>query len=335
MVTTTEDSPAYASQSTPSTTFSNLITPLVRRIDHLIIRVDDSHYDELYSLFADILRLPTPWPPTEHPAMRSGGIFAGNVDFEILYVPSNHITDQAQFYGIVFEAGEESVTELEERGLAYFPSSYVQHERGKPPALLWVNYFLESFWQRTGWQKVIFGLKKLFPDSFWLWSSAQSGGNGKAVQWIFNHLYRPGIVFLVKYNRHWRDIEAERRISTAQLEARAGGAVGLLRVKEVVVGTTQLIHSSAQWRNLLRPAIEETGLCWQAGDGPALRVITAEQDGIHHIVWEVASLEEAERALAELELLGLVMPDEITLDPAKCFGLDIRLVEAPGGFTGS
>jgi hypothetical protein len=88
------------------------------------------------------------------------------------------------------------------------------------------------------------------------------------------------------------------------------------------------------WRKLLRPAIEETGLCWQVGDGPALRVITAEQDGVHHMVWEVASLADAQEALESLGMLGSVMPDELTLDPAKCFGLDIRLVEAPGAFTG-
>jgi hypothetical protein len=51
------------------------------------------------------------------------------------------------------------------------------------------------------------------------------------------------------------------------------------------------------------------------------------------MVWEVASLDDAQRALTGLDLLGSVMPDQITLDPAKCFGLDIRLVEAPGGFT--
>jgi hypothetical protein len=51
------------------------------------------------------------------------------------------------------------------------------------------------------------------------------------------------------------------------------------------------------------------------------------------MVWEVVSLDAAHAALVELEMLGSVMPDEITLDPAKCFGLDIRLVEAPGGFT--
>jgi hypothetical protein len=151
---------------------------------------------------------------------------------------------------------------------------------------------------------------------------------------MFNQVYPQGIVFLVKYAPAWRDIDAERRISSAQLAMRAGGVLGLIRVKEIAVGTTQLTQSSALWRKLLHPAIEETGLCWQAGDGPALRLITAAQDSIHHMVWEVASLTNAKEALIQLDLLGLVMHDEITLDPAKCFGLDIRLVEAPGGFSG-
>jgi hypothetical protein len=304
----------------------------VRRIDHLIIRVDDSCYDALYSLFADTLRLPTPWPPTEHPTMRSGGIFAGNVDFEILYVPSDDIRDQAELYGAVFEALDENASGLSERGFVYLPTAYTRKEPGKPRKHLWTNFFLESFWPRNRWQKILFGIKKFVPDAWWIQSSTSSDANPKTVQWVFNQVYRKGIVFLVTYNKRWRDIDAERRISRAQLEMRGGGVLGLIRVKEVAVGTTQLTSTSALWRKLLRPAVEETGLCWQVGDGPALRVITAERDGLHHMVWEVASLAEAQAALAELDLLGAVMPDEITLDPSKCFGLDIRLVEAPGGF---
>ncbi len=314
-----------------------LAAPLVRRIDHLIIRVADSRYDELYALFADTLRLPTPWPPTDHPTLRSGGIFAGNVDFEILHVPADHITDQAELYGVVFEAWDAQAAELtaalRERGFVYLPSAYTQAESGKAPKLLWMNYFLESFWPRNRWQRLLFGIKRFVPDSLWLRSSNNSSGNANAVQWMFNQVFRQGIVFLVKYNPAWRDIDAERRISKAQFAMRDGGVLGLVRVKEVAVGTTQLTESSAQWRRLLRPAFEETGLCWQVGDGPSLRVITAARDGLHHMVWEVASLAEAQAALAERDLLGTVMPDQITLDPAKCFGLDIRLVEVPGGFT--
>jgi hypothetical protein len=306
---------------------------VVRRIDHLIIRVDDSRYDACYSLFADTLRLPTPWPPSEHPSLRSGGIFAGNVDLEILYIPAEPVSDQAKLYGLVFEAWAEKAAGLAQRGFGYLPALYQQKEAGKPPKLLWTNYFLPSFWQNNTWQSFLFGLKKMIPDSLWM-KNASGGDNSKSVQWFFNQVYPQGIVFLVKYNPEWRDIDAERRISKAQMEMRAGGVLGLIRVKEVVVGTTQLTQSSALWRKLLRPAIEETGLCWQVGDGPALRVITAEQDGVHHMVWEVASLADAQEALESLGMLGSVMPDELTLDPAKCFGLDIRLVEAPGAFTG-
>jgi hypothetical protein len=306
--------------------------PLVRRIDHLIIRVDDSDYDDLYSLFADTLRLPTPWPPTEHPVMRSGGIFAGNVDFEIVYMPADSVLGDAELYGIVLEAQGDCAAELERRGFAYLPVTYTREETGKPPLLLWTNCLLESFWQSNPWQKLLFGLRKLTPDLFWQRAASLSSGKAQFIQWLFNQVYRQGIISLVKYNPAWRDIDAERRISKAQLEMRSGGALGLIRVKEIAVGTTQLTESSALWRKLLRPAVEETGLCWQVGDGPALRVITAERDGIHHMVWEVVSLADAQEALAALDLLGAVMTDEITIDPVKCFGLDIRLVEAPGGF---
>jgi hypothetical protein len=215
--------------------------------------------------------------------MRSGGIFAGNVDFEILYVPSGRVVDQARvdqavLYGVVFEAWGEDAGELAQRGIAYLPAAYKQKGADGSSKLLWMNYFLESFWPATALEKMLFGLKKLVPDPVWL-QQASAGDNAGAVQWMFNQVYRHGVVFLVKYNPDWRDIQAERRISKAQLETRSGGVLGLIRVKEVAVGTTQLTESSARWRKLLRPALEETGLCWQVGDGPALRVMAAERDG--------------------------------------------------------
>ena len=310
------------------------VTPAVRRIDHIIIRIGDERYDDFYALFAETLRLPTPWPPTDHPTLRSGGVYAGNVDFELLYVPGSHLRDQAQLYGVVFEAWASDPGEFARRGLPYLPVPYIQTDPGKPPATLWMNYFLPGLIGSSLWQRALFGLKRIIPNRLWLRSAAQSGENAKAVQFIFNAVYRSGVVFGVKYNPIWRDIDAERRISAAQLEMRAGGVLGLVRVKEVVVGTTQLTQTSSIWRKLLRPAIEETGLCWQVGDGPALRVIAAERDGLHHMVWEVASLADAQAALEDLGLLGAVLADEITLDPVQCYGLDIRLVEAPGGFSG-
>jgi hypothetical protein len=311
-------------------------TPAVRRIDHLIIRVDDAAYDDFFALFAETLRLPTPWAPTEYPALRSGGIFAGNVDLELLYLPSTQIRTEAQLYGIAFEGWTDERHELARRKLDVVPLPPIKPHRkvegNKPSAALGTNYFLPGLIGSTPWQKLLFALKKVIPDRLWVRRATQWGTQTRALQFLFNQVYRQGMVFVVNYPPAWRDIDAERRISAAQLEMRAGGAVGLVRVKEVVVGTTQLTQTSVQWRKLLRPAFEETGLCWQVGEGPALRLIAAEQDGLHHMVWEVASLVDAQTALAELGLLGVVLTDEISLDPTQCYGLDIRLVEAPGGF---
>lgn len=300
--------------------------PAVRRIDHIIIRVDDALYDECYALFADTLRLPTPWPPTEHPALRSGGIFAGNVDFEMLHIPAGPYRDQAHLYGIAFEAWGDDASILDSRGIDYLPSPYLRDEPGKPPAALWMNYFLGPFLGSTAWLKAIFVLKKLIPDPLWIRNAAKRGAGPRAVEFMFNDVYRQGMVFMVKYNPVWRNINAERRISAAQMAARQGGVLGLRRVKEVVVGATQLTASSSRWRALLRPAPEKTALCWQVGDGPAIRVIAADSDRLHHMVWEVDSLAQARAALEELGMLGVVMQDEITIHPDAVFGLDIRLV---------
>ncbi len=301
-------------------------TPVVRRIDHIIIRVDDAPYDDLYSLFADTLHLPTPWPPTEHPTMRSGGIFAGNVDFEILFVPSMSFSDRAHLYGVVFEAWGEDASALVHRRIDYLPAPYMNSEPGKPSKLLWMNYFLGPFLGPTPWLKPLLTLKKFIPDRLWMRRAASSGENRRAVAFMFNEVYRHGTVFIVRYNKDWRDIDAERRISAAQLASRGGGVLGLRRVKEVVVGSTHLTTSSLRWRSLLRPAPEETALRWQIGDGPALRLIAADYDGLHHMVWEVVSLDQARQALEDLGMLGVVLDDEITIHPDTIFGLDIRLV---------
>jgi hypothetical protein len=303
--------------------------PIVRRIDHIIIRVDDSEvYDRLYHHFSELLQLPTPWPVTEHPSMVSGGIFAGNVDFELLRIPvEKEPVPEARLYGLVFETWSEDFTRLATRDIPYLPAPYNREEGGKQ-VQLWMNLFLPDMLGSNPWMKLTFGIKRLIPDSLWMrLFSKNTADYQKSTRFFFNRVYRDGIVFVVKYNPGWRAVDTERRRSVADFGARRGGALGLIKVKEVVVGTTNINAAAARWHNLLRPTTENSATSWQVGDGPEIRLIAADHDALHHLVWQVESLADAAEVLEDLQMLGRVTDDEVAIDPAALYGLDIRLVE--------
>ena len=63
--------------------------------------------------------------------------------------------------------------------------------------------------------------------------------------------------------------------------------------------------------------------------GPSVRLVRAEKDEMLGFVVAVTSLRKAEAFLRERMLLGTASDDEVTIDPAKIEGLEIRLVEKP------
>jgi sporulation protein YlmC with PRC-barrel domain len=63
------------------------------------------------------------------------------------------------------------------------------------------------------------------------------------------------------------------------------------------------------------------------GNGPAVRLVRAARNEIQGFIVAVTSLRTAEVFLRERMLLGTVSDNEITIDPSKIEGLDIRLVE--------
>jgi hypothetical protein len=74
--------------------------PIIKQVDHIIIRVDNSSSDQLFALFSDTFHLPVAWPLASYTSFVSGGIFAGNVNLELLTVDSqpaqsSHTTTQA------------------------------------------------------------------------------------------------------------------------------------------------------------------------------------------------------------------------------------------------
>lgn len=314
--------------------------PLVHRVDHVIIRVDNpGAYADLYGVLSETLQLPTPWPVNQQPGFKSGGIFAGNVDFEILQVgrttdPTPPRAPDARLYGVVFEnqgpfdAFHDDLKLLRQRGIPYLPSPYAVEGPDGEPETVWTNIFVANMLGSNLWMRLFFLYKRLITDRVWLRLAASgSANNEQAARFLFNQVYPNAIVFTVKYDPEWRDIEAERRESEAALAERDGGALGLRRVQTIVLGSDEPAVTRSQWNTLLRPWPATGGDTWRVGDGPAIQVVSDTRKRLKCLIWEVASLDRATEFLRDQDMLDGSADGAARIDPASLFGLDIRLVE--------
>ena len=94
----------------------------------------------------------------------------------------------------------------------------------------------------------------------------------------------------------------------------------------MIVGATDLETTRRLWQRLLDPARSATPNTWHVGNGPAIRLVSATEDGIQTLVIRVASLDRAKAFLRDNRLLGAESDGHAAIDPPKVGGLDIRLV---------
>ena len=312
---------------------------LVRRLDHVIIRVHDPYYDKLHTMLAETFDLPESWPVNEQPGFRSGGIFAGNVDMEILHVGDAGLsTDfggtEARLYGTVFEAAgsfddlDRDFTALAERDIPYIPSPYVRG-KGEKAETWWMNVFLGDLLGSTAWMKVFFTYKRVLSDSLWLQLASQGTGNNPAgAKFLFDKVYPNGTVSLVKYDPVWRDIDAEREARAEALRDREGGNLGLVGVRSIELGLEDFERQRTSWAQLLASHPQVGEATWQVGDGPVIRAVPDSESRVRSMVWQVRSLERAEGFLRGQGMMGEAGDGRIQVDPSSLFGLDIQLVAA-------
>jgi hypothetical protein len=133
-------------------------------------------------------------------------------------------------------------------------------------------------------------------------------------------------VFLSEYNPAYVDAVERRARLRDELVARRGGALGLVRVKEIVLGTTDLRGANRRWQMLLAPALPADAGVWNIGDGPAVRLVQGERDMIQGLVLAVVDLPSARAFLEERDLLGGGSQTELVIAPSKIGGLSIGLV---------
>jgi catechol 2,3-dioxygenase-like lactoylglutathione lyase family enzyme len=263
----------------------------VRQVDHIMIRAQDPR--ELYAFFTEVLELPVAWPLVSPRAgVSTGGVSFGNVNVEAIQFPGQQ--DQGpRLMGIALEPSplDEALAELDRRGIVY----------GEPRPLVSTAADGSS---RTQWTNVT--LLQL--------SDSDSPANARM------H------VFLSEYSPAYVNVEERRARLHRQLTDSGGGPLGVVAVKEVVIGVADFEASRRLWRRLL-DSESSTGI-WQVGDGPAIHLVPAAENAVQAFVVEVASLARAKVFLRDKGLLGSQLAEEATIDPSRIGGLNIRLVEA-------
>jgi catechol 2,3-dioxygenase-like lactoylglutathione lyase family enzyme len=265
----------------------------IRQIDHVMIRTDAPR--ELYAFFTDVLQLPVAWPlMSPRPGVTTGGVAFGNVNVEAIQVPAPK--DKApRLLGFAFEPSplDQCLAELDRRGITYGERRpLVVTGPDGSRRVQWTNVTLRQF--------------------------SDSDGPGDGTMHIFLSEYSPTFV----------DVGERRARLQKELTQSGGGPLGVVAVKEIVVGVAELEAARRLWQKLLDPVRPATSDVWQVGDGPDIRLIRARENATRTLVVSVASLPQARSFLRGRGLLGTESEEAASIDPSKIGGLDIRLVGA-------
>ena len=264
----------------------------IRQIDHIMIRTGNPR--ELYAFFAETLRLPAAWPMTSpRPGVTTGGVGFGNVNVEAIQFPGQ--TDpRPRLVGFALEPTtlDDSLLELHRRGLA----------TGERRPLIATG---PDGSRRTLWTNVTL---RQFSDSE-------------------NPADATLHIFLSEYSRTYVNVDQRRARLRSELANSDGGPLGVVDVKEVVIGAADVAAARRLWQALLDPVPTTTTNSWQIGSGPAVRLVPASENRIQALVIRVASLERAQAFLRDRQLLGTETAGQITIEPSKVGGLDLRLVD--------
>lgn len=303
--------------------------PAIKRIDHIIIRCDGAVQRQLFSLLSETFRLPIAWTIGTYPQYNSGGIFAGNINLELLQIdPQANPSTQASLFGLAFEPYEMEtcLAELRRRGIpATPPTPYIQSNDEGEQFTLWTNAFLSKLLNNNPVTNTMLLLGQALPQRLLQRLSSTDFLNSPQAMQALQRVFPNGLFLLVKYNQEVLHAAENLAANTTVLRARQGGPLSVTGVEEVTIGVTDFPGAVAQWQKLLAPREEERSGYWQIEQGPAIRLTHHDDNRLLGMRWHVRSLAQAQQFLNAQGLLGSVSEREVSIAPDKLYGLDIRL----------
>ena len=241
-----------------------------------------------FNFFRDTLGLAVSWPYKDYGGFASGGLSLGNTVLEfVTWAVAKGDTLPTEWKSLAFEPVGDTEAALEELRKRRIGHSVPD-----------VNYYRDA--------------------------------NGKeVVGWInteLTGLTPPDVAFICDYADR-KAIHESRKAGHDELARRNGGPLGVIRLKEIVIGVIDIVAASDQWRRLLSQPEQESDGVFSFGDGPAIRLVSAQKAGIRTIVIEVHSLATARGFLVGRGLLDIGDGSGVSIAPRAIGGLRISLVQ--------
>ena len=278
---------------------------VISGVDHVMVRADDPR--PLYEFFTEELGLPAGQPPTSYPGPFTNAIIpVGNTVLELIHfgpLPESALqSTPARLWGLAFEPArslDESRKELDRRRI---PRGTPQvFERPTPDGGLQKMWTIlnVSLLENTRKARAAFFAQRLLGPLFSKIQRRQMrrlASRGGEAQWMderridaMNDVVGHGWVFLTEYDPDFLDPAAYSAEAGGVWEERGVGPLGIKKLAEVVIGTTDAGAAREQWRRFFTPATEvEPGL-WDIGRDPAVRVVPHTENRLRSLVFKIAS----------------------------------------------
>jgi hypothetical protein len=263
-------------------------SPLLKGVDHFFAY--SSEPEMLFKFFRDTLGLPQVWDFKDFGDFASGGVWMGNVEFEVVsWKPQPGEKLPTEFKGIAFEpAGytDSLIGELDRRAIKHSkPEPTMMKDKEGREFIGWINTGLDV-----------------------------PGG------------ILPSNVSIFVYDSTSKEKKAARDDrSKAALEKSQGGPLGVVAVKELAIGVVDLKAARLKWRWLLDRPDQKSGDLYRFSQGPSIRLLSAPTDGFKSIVLQVRSLRKAKEFLVQRNLLKKSSDKTVAIDPSAIGGLHITL----------
>jgi hypothetical protein len=261
--------------------------PIVRQVDRILIESGDP--GSLFRIFSTDLMLPEAWPLTENQGYTSGGVSTGNATIEFYHYATSRRNpadkDRTARYA----------------GLALEP------------------YPLEKALRELKISGIPYGA----PEPFM--STLPDGKRGVQYTTVpLPSFSRAGMsIFLYEYSPAFLKVDIRRKQFGNRLTLNNGGPLGIQSLREIVIGSQNFARDHAAWKRLLGTPTAAGN--WNAGGGPAIRLVKGNEDRIQEIAFAVKSLDVAKTFLERKQWLGITTANELFLNASKIQTLKIRL----------